>query len=229
MKDFLACTELVTLVHHVKTADSDSYVCYPIQGVSWYAKTETAVTADGAKAANVYKVRIPEAVLPSCLPEKLDYLVKGEISGVLKPADLKCGGEWRMSFGIKIKSVNITPSKILAKHGLGGDNKARKYLATSVAKYCDPYVPMSAGAGAHLKNQKQIAPDGSKVTYPGPYAHYVYVGLAMVGRAPKSYSGRALNYHGAPMRGKEWDKRMLADRGGDLKRDFAAYVGGRAK
>ena len=67
-----------------------------------------------------------------------------------------------MSFGIKIKSVNITPSKILAKHGLGGDNKARKYLATSVAKYCDPYVPMSAGAGAHLKNQKQIAPDGSK-------------------------------------------------------------------
>ena len=134
-----------------------------------------------------------------------------------------------MSFGIKIKSVNITPSKILAKRGLGSDNKARKYLATSVAKYCDPYVPMSAGAGAHLKSQKQIAPDGSKVTYPGPYAHYVYVGLAMVGRAPKSYSGRALNYHGAPMRGKEWDKRMLADRGGDLKRDFAAYVGGRAK
>lgn len=56
MKDFLACTELVTLVHHVKTAASDSYVCYPIQGVSWYAKTETAVTADGAKAVNVYKV-----------------------------------------------------------------------------------------------------------------------------------------------------------------------------
>ena len=89
MKDFLACTELVTLVHHVKAADSDSYVCYPIQGVSWYAKTESAVTTDGAKAVNVYKVRIPEAVLPSCLPEKLDYLVKGEISGVLKPADLK--------------------------------------------------------------------------------------------------------------------------------------------
>lgn len=89
MKDFLACDEIVTLVHHVKTADADSYVCYPIRGVSWYEKTETAVSTDGAKAVNVYKVRIPEAVLPSCLPEKLDYLVKGEISGVLKPADLK--------------------------------------------------------------------------------------------------------------------------------------------
>lgn len=81
MKDFLACTELVTLVHHVKTADSDSYVCYPIQGVSWYAKTETAVTADGAKAVNVYKVRIPEAVLPSCLPENLTIWSRGKFQG----------------------------------------------------------------------------------------------------------------------------------------------------
>ena len=39
MKDFLACTELVTLVHHVKTADSDRYVCYPMQGVREYANT----------------------------------------------------------------------------------------------------------------------------------------------------------------------------------------------
>lgn len=89
MKDFLACTELATLVHHVKAANADSYVCYPMQGVSWYEKTETSVTADGAKAVNVYRARIPEAVLPSCLPEKLDYLVKGEISGVFKPADLR--------------------------------------------------------------------------------------------------------------------------------------------
>ena len=80
MKDFLACTELATLVHHVKTADSDSYVCYPIHGVSWYAKTETAVTADGAKAVNVYKVRIPEAVLPSCL-KNLTTWSRGKFQG----------------------------------------------------------------------------------------------------------------------------------------------------
>lgn len=130
---------------------------------------------------------------------------------------------------ITIKSVNIQPSKILAKRGLGQDNKARKYLATTFAKYCDPYVPMSAGAGAHMKNAKEIASDGSSVTYPGPYAHYQYVGLAMIGTAPKSYSGRSLSYNGAPMRGSQWDKRMLADRGRDLLKDLAAYVGGRAK
>ena len=33
-----------------------------------------------------------------------------------------------MSFGIKIKSVNITPSKILAKHGLGSDTATRTFL-----------------------------------------------------------------------------------------------------
>lgn len=88
MKDFLACNELVTLVCHVKDKDTDSYICYPIQGVSWYEKMQTAVSADGAKPVNSIAVRIPEAVLPACLPEKLDYIVKGEISGVSKPADL---------------------------------------------------------------------------------------------------------------------------------------------
>lgn len=130
---------------------------------------------------------------------------------------------------IKIKSVNVNPDAIMQKRGLGPSTKVRKYLAESVAKYSDPYVPMSAGAGAHMKNAKQIAPDGSNIKYPGPYAHYQYVGLVMVGRAPKRYTQRALRYHGGPMRGKEWEKRMLADRGRDLTKDVAAYVGGKAK
>lgn len=89
MKDFLACTETLTLVHHVKAKDADSYECYQINGASWYEKTQVAISADGAKPVNLITVRIPEAALPICLPEKLDFLVKGEISGVSKPADLK--------------------------------------------------------------------------------------------------------------------------------------------
>lgn len=134
-----------------------------------------------------------------------------------------------MSFSIKIRSVNITPSKILAAHGLGADHAARKYLASSVARFCDPYVPMSAGGGAHMKNARQIANDGSNITYPGPYAHYQYTGIAMAGRAPKHYTGKPLNYHGVPMRGANWDKRMLADHKKDVAADLATYVKGRAK
>lgn len=80
-----------------------------------------------------------------------------------------------------------------------------------------------------LKNSPQIAEDGSAVTYPGPYAHYQHTGLAMGGRAPKHYTGASLTYHGGPMRGPEWDKRMLADHAGDLEQDLAAYVGGKPK
>lgn len=134
-----------------------------------------------------------------------------------------------MKLDFKITKVNITPAKILKKYGLGSDHRARKYLATAVAKFCDPYVPMSAGSGGHLKNSKKIAPDGSTLTYLGPYAHYQYKGLAMAGSPPKHYTGAALRYNGAPMRGKEWDKRMLADRGKDLEKDFATYLGGRSK
>lgn len=89
MKDFLACDELITLVCHVKDGDSDSYICYPISGASWYEKVSVALSGDGAKPVNTFKVRIPEAALPSCLPENLDFVVKGEISGISKPADLR--------------------------------------------------------------------------------------------------------------------------------------------
>ena len=51
----------------------------------------------------------------------------------------------------------------------------------------------------------------------------------MAGRAPKHYTGKPLTYHGAPMRGREWDKRMLADRRDDLVQSVAGYVGGKPK
>ena len=68
---------------------------------------------------------------------------------------------------------------------------------------------------------------GSMLIYSQPYAHYQYHGKVMAGRAPKHYTGSALTYHGAPMRGSEWEKRMLADHAGDLEKDCAAYINSR--
>ena len=42
-------------------------------------------------------------------------------------------------------------------------------------------------------------------------------------------AGRALSYNGAPMRGRDWDKRMMADRGDEVVKAVASYVGGKAK
>lgn len=117
--------------------------------------------------------------------------------------------------------INFDTDRILKVRGLGKSDGAQKYLASEVARFCDPYVPMEQGM---LKNQYTIASDGSELTYTQPYAHYQYYGKAMAGRAPKSYTGADLTYNGAPMRGAQWDKRMLADRKQDLVSSLEAYI-----
>lgn len=131
---------------------------------------------------------------------------------------------------MKIK-VNVDASAILRKRGLGDGAKAKKYLAATVKRLCDPYVPMSDGDGAHMKNLTEINESGGTVElrYPGPYAHYQYRGEVMAGRAPKHYTGRAIDYTDGPMRGKEWDKRMMADHGDEVVDALADFVGGKRK
>lgn len=126
---------------------------------------------------------------------------------------------------MKVKT-DIRPAAILRARGLGDSDRARVFLANEVARLSDPYVPMQQGI---LKNTKQIAGSGRTITYLGPYAHYQYVGEVMAGRAPKHYTGKPLTYHGSPMRGPEWDKRMMADRKDDLTQSVANHVGGKPK
>lgn len=118
--------------------------------------------------------------------------------------------------------VDVDTAAIMRARGLGGDNRAQVYLASEVKRLSDPYVPMQQGL---LKNQAVVASDGSTLTYTQPYAHYQYYGEAMAGRAPKQYTGKPLTYHGAPMRGKQWDKRMMADKSDDLTKNLKTYIG----
>lgn len=125
---------------------------------------------------------------------------------------------------MKVKVIaNFNGKLILSRCGIG-NNGLRKYLASRVKTRNDPYVPMQYET---LKNQAQIASDGSILIYSQPYAHYQYHGMVMAGRAPKHYTGKPLTYHGAPMRGPNWEKRMLADHVHDLEKDCAAYINSR--
>ena len=121
---------------------------------------------------------------------------------------------------------NINAAQILRSRGLGTNNDTRLILASEIVRLSDPYVPMQQGT---LKNTVQIAADGSEIVCNQPYAHYQYYGEVMAGRAPKHYTGRAIRYHGAPLRGKEWDKRMMIDRGREVAEAVAKRVGGKAK
>lgn len=119
--------------------------------------------------------------------------------------------------------VNINAEKILRDRGLGGSKDAQRFLAETVERLNQPYVPYQEG---HL-SKADVHDD--KIVYPGPYAHYQYTGIVMAGRAPKHYTGRPIRYNDAPMRGKQWVKRMMADRKADVINALDAYIafGGR--
>lgn len=126
---------------------------------------------------------------------------------------------------MKIRT-NINTAIILKKRGLGSSTKACLYLANAVARLSEPFVPMQQGT---LKNSRQILGGGKAILYNTPYAHYQHKGVVMAGRAPKHYTGAAISYHGAPQRGKEWVKRMMANHGKEVEADLARFVGGKRK
>ena len=130
-----------------------------------------------------------------------------------------------MSFDIKAE-MRINAEKMMLQMGLGADHGAQKFLANSIAAYCDPYVPIESGA---LKDNYQISGDGTQIIYPGPYARYQYYGEVMAGSAPKHYTGRAIDYDDSPIRGKEWDKRMWADKHDEVLRSLVRYIEKRAR
>lgn len=86
----LMCNEVVTLVRHIKLEDTDQYDCVAINGASWYSKTAISSTSTGVTSANVLTSRLPNRLLPDGKrPQKGDYLVRGTVTGVSSPADLK--------------------------------------------------------------------------------------------------------------------------------------------
>lgn len=99
------------------------------------------------------------------------------------------------------------------------------------------------GVGGTLKNTAMVSKDGAELVYNQPYAHYQYKGEVMgpnfltkagwrsrpKSKGGKYYTGRAIQYNGAPMRGKMWIPRMMADHAEDVEADVAAYLGGKAK
>ena len=137
--------------------------------------------------------------------------------------------------------IDINVDAILAKRGLGSDMRAGRELAETAKKLMEKHVPMRVGT---LKNSAQLQNQYPKVLiiYNTPYAHYQYVGKAM-GPSPKlkngewkslsgqkkHYTGKELTYSGAPRRGKEWDKKMLAAQKIELLEGVAAITGGKVK
>lgn len=108
-------------------------------------------------------------------------------------------GQVRMTF--KLDPI----SKIKLKRNLEKDGKAQRFLTHEIRRLSDPYVPMDTGT---LKNT--AVEDVDSITYIQPYA------------AVQWYNNK-----GNGLRGKMWCIRMWQDRGREIVKSVANYVGGR--
>ena len=109
---------------------------------------------------------------------------------------------------VQIKMDNI--NKGLSKRGLTAKVVVQRVFTNECARYMDKYIPMSQGAGVHMKNMKNVEVDS--VTYAGPYARYQWGGKVMIGPAPKRVTNIDLKYNGAPVRGAHFEEKMWEDR-----------------
>ena len=98
MARLLMGNQVITLVKHKKTDTGDAYTCYSMPDVSWFSSTSIVTSADGAKPVNTYTVRIPEENVPTDIrPDLGDYVVKGVITSVTRPADLSTLEHFRVT------------------------------------------------------------------------------------------------------------------------------------
>lgn len=110
-----------------------------------------------------------------------------------------------MAKDITVK-LNLDPlEKILKKRNLEPNGAAQKKCASELKRMCDPYVPMNTGT---LKNTAQVQNDG--VLYTQVYSAVQY------------YNNSGWN----GQRGKEWDKRMMADKGKQYIEACSKIIGG---
>lgn len=110
-----------------------------------------------------------------------------------------------MGFKIEMDSFQ----KMALKRNLQKDGQAQQFFTNEVARLSDDYIPMDTGM---LKDNKFLGPD--KIIYKSPYAKKQWY-------ENKGASGGH--------RGKEWTNRMLADRGQEIVKSVADFVGGRSK
>lgn len=114
--------------------------------------------------------------------------------------------------GTNIK-INIDPAdRILLRRALDKNGGGQKFFTHEVRRLSEPYVPHLSGILEQTAIEKI-----SSIEYVQPYARRQY------------YENGGQNRSRAPQAGKQWDKRMWADRGKEIVRSVAEYCGGRAE
>ncbi|MEG0133553.1 MAG: minor capsid protein [Clostridium sp.] len=106
--------------------------------------------------------------------------------------------------------------KILLKRYLNKNGEAQLAFTRECFKAMNPYAPFDTG---RMKDW-MIQVNADNITYSAPYAAKQYYTNAGMGKQGISHGG---------LRGKVWDKRMWSDKGNEIVKSIADFVGGKAK
>jgi len=127
-----------------------------------------------------------------------------------------------MNIKIDFKSAQ----DIIKERGLEPGGKTQMAFADALLAYGDKRTPKQEG---NLINRAMFAlSGGTEIYYPGPYARYLWYGVAMEGKPPMKPTDRPLKFQGE-LRGKEWLTRTWQDDGNKILQEVAEMAGGRVK
>lgn len=140
---------------------------------------------------------------------------------------------------MKVIAKMLPTSEVLRRHKLQEDGPVQALIDSECMRYMNDYMPRrQAGELEHMMAIATVIGSG-EIDTPGPYAHYLYEGILFVDpetgsswakkNAIKVKTEKELTYAGAPMRGKKWFDRMIADHKDDILKAAQALVdrGGR--
>lgn len=109
--------------------------------------------------------------------------------------------------------IQMDPAdRILLKRNLNKNGLGQRFFTHEVRRMSEPYVPHLTGTLEETAVEKITC-----IEYVQPYARRQY------------YENSGKNRTVAPYAGKQWDKRMWADRGPEIVKATAAFCGGKAK
>ena len=97
--------------------------------------------------------------------------------------------------------------RILALFDTGGI--VQTFVDSEYIKDVEKYTPFKAGALIKSATISTVI-GGGLVIWRTPYARYLYYGKVMVGKAPKTVTGKDLVFHSGGLRGAKWHERWKA-------------------
>lgn len=112
----------------------------------------------------------------------------------------------------KVRLQMDSTEKILLRRSLNRNGAGQKFFTHEVRRMSEPYVPHLNGTLEETAVEKTNC-----IEYVQPYARRQY------------YENSGKNRTVAPYAGKQWDKRMWADRGPEIVKATADFCGGKAK